>query len=128
VVAHPVQSHPRQGGICGGVSASGIQIRRPRCENDVGNTLRPESRGVRSKIPRIGVEILSRTKLRRVHENRYDDDVGESSGLLDKAEVSVVKRAHRRHECDPASGTRRALRILMHPNGISDDVDPGVRG
>ena len=49
---------------------------------------------------RVGVEVVAAVELQRVDEDRHDDDIGVSAGLVDQRQVAGVQRAHRRHQHD----------------------------
>ena len=50
---------------------------------------------------RIGAEILGRSKLLRVDEDRRDDPIAFGPGGLDERHMPLVQCAHRRHQTDP---------------------------
>ncbi len=61
----------------------------------------------------VAVEVAALVELRRVHEQRDDDEIAVRARALDQREMPVVQRAHRRHEPDPqaaAAGRQRAAR------------------
>ena len=49
---------------------------------------------------RVAVEVVAAVELQRVDEDRHDDDVASSAGLLDQRQVAGVQRTHRRHAAD----------------------------
>jgi hypothetical protein len=73
------------------------------------NTLLPA--GLEIGLQRAGVagEILARTELQGVHEDRHGDHggAGRAAGVADQLAVALVQRAHRRDEQHAApSGTQ----------------------
>jgi hypothetical protein len=59
-----------------------------------------QNRGVARQVARIFFEIVRLVKLRRVDEDRNDDDVGHLTGFADQRKMSFVQSAHRRNKAD----------------------------
>ena len=94
--------------------AVGVDLLDPGREQHVGARLRSEL-GVALLIPRIAVEVAALVELRGVDEQRDDDHGAVLAGLLDQRQVTLVQRAHRRHEPDPrlfAAGRREGFAQL----------------
>ena len=50
---------------------------------------------------RIGAEILGRSKLLRVDEDRRDDPIAFGPGGPNERHMALMQCAHRRHQADP---------------------------
>ena len=71
------------------------------------------------EVARVRGEVLVRTELRRVHEERDDDEVRLGARRGHQRPVAVVEVAHRRHEADGPAGARgpaRSARAARRPS------------
>ena len=76
---------------------------------------RPAAREVVVERPGIGVEILARAELQRVDEDRnHHDRARHPLGRAHQCEMTVVQRAHRRHQHHPPPGVRSARGHVGH--------------
>src|SRR3954454_15154105 len=88
--------------------AGRVHLRDRRGEEEVGaGGLRLA--GVARLVEGVGVEGRGLVELRRVDEERDNDDVVLVARRADEAEVAVVQRAHGGDEADAAAGAARAV-------------------
>jgi hypothetical protein len=89
---------------------------------DPPHAMRRELRRVGGERPRIPSEILLRTKLGRIHEDRDGNVVAVACRLGHEAHVARVQRSHRGHESHPSTGGPRLDDERPHANGIVHDL------
>src|SRR5581483_8588853 len=71
-------------------------------------------------VPRIGLQILTRPELRRVHEQAHDDDLASLPGGPEQRQVAVVEVAHRGYEADcPSLAARGGEGLAERRSGTS---------
>src|SRR5690606_16976143 len=75
-----------------------INLSLIRHEKDIDGAGGDEHRTIVVKRPRIPRKVLARAKLRRVHEDRHDDAIGNPPRQPREAEVPIVQIPHRRNE------------------------------
>jgi hypothetical protein len=75
-----------------------------RGHEDEGDALRSQHRKIGCLAPRISGEILVRGELLRVDENRRYHMVAFGSRRTDQRQMTLVQRAHSRHQADPLAG------------------------
>ena len=76
----------------------GIHLVHRRCPHEIGET--SELLLVPFEVTRVGVEVLVRSELGRVHEDAHDDGVGELTQASHVGQMALVERPHRRGESD----------------------------
>ena len=82
-----------------------------------------QQREVVVEDPRVGVQILVGAELQRVDEDRHHyHRTGHSLGGADKREVSVVQRAHGRHQHHSSTGVAQGAADLADIAGVRVDV------
>ena len=64
--------------------------------------------------PWVAVEVFARPELQRIDEDAHHDDVGHALRFIDQGEMTLVKRAHRRHECDALPLCSHAGNYVAH--------------
>ena len=83
-----------------------------------------QQRQVVVEDPRVGVEIFVGAELQRVDEDRHHHHrAGHSLGGADQREVSVVQRAHGRHQHHPSTGVAQRAADLADIAGVRVDVE-----
>jgi len=90
------------------------------------DTLALGQRRIPSLVSRVGIEVLRRPELRRVHEERHHDDVALTPGGAKKRQMTLVHAAHRRHQPDRRAGAtglhKRFTEVLLR----AGDPHPGT--
>ena len=103
-VGEPIDVHARER------RAVGVHLLDRRHEEHVDASRPRATVGVALEVARVRREILVRTELGRVHEDRHDDEVRGGAGGPHERPVPFVEEAHRRHEADGAAAHRAPAR------------------
>src|SRR5262249_15231988 len=74
------------------------------------------------EVARIATVVLIRTELRRVDEDRGDDEVAVLFGQLDQRQMSFVECAHRGHEPDAKTFALKQPQALLQALGVMDGL------
>ena len=81
--------------------------------------------GVALGVARVGVEVGRVVELGRVHEQRHHDEVAVLARAAHQRQVTVVERAHRRDEPDPAAGAPGLEQLRAQLGDGADRVHAG---
>jgi hypothetical protein len=83
--------------------------------------LRRQQAGVGVLLPGVGVEVLGRSELLRVDEDRADHPLGLRLGQPDQRQVAFVQRPHGRHQGDPLAPLAPGLHAGPERRDGADD-------
>ena len=108
-----------------GLVAARVHALGRRREHDVGAG-RVELGDVGLEIARVSGEIFVGPELRGVDEDGGGDEAGAALGLAHQRQVSVVQRAHRRHEPDAQPRVASAGAGLEECPRLGEDPDHGA--
>ena len=90
-----------------------------RRHKDKVNPCRPEHCKIGRLAPRIGGEVFTGPELCRIDKDRRDDALALGLRCPDQRQMTVVQRAHRRHQADPLTG-------FSPPGDVTAQIDDGA--
>ena len=86
-----------------------------------------DQRKVSGQVARIGLQVLVRRELERVHEDAHDGHVAGSGRGADQRRMTIVQVAHRRHEPDPTTGGTHLVEPRAQGGDLGDLLDAAHR-
>jgi hypothetical protein len=103
------------------VLIGGVNRHRLRVKNEAHTRLAAQLDIVLER-PWILVEILFRTELRRVDEDRHDNELPLATCLFHQADMATMESAHRRYESNARSALTRQIHGLAHFTNLFDNL------